>query len=619
MCGIAGFISQRLNSSHLDRLTCAVTHRGPDAHGYFHDADSGVHLGHRRLSIIDLSEAGNQPFYSADGRYVMVYNGELYNFLELREKYKLPARTSSDTEVVIELLAKFGINIINEFNGMFTIALWDKVEKSLTLVRDRFGKKPLLYFHNGDEIIFSSELKSFFTLPVKWEINKEALKDYLFLEYIPGENSILENVKKLEPGHYLQFKGGKSVIYQYYNIYEKIGPANKGEPNEKLFIDEFEELLDSSIRYRSISDVPIGTFLSGGTDSSLICAILQKQAVQPVKSFTIGFDVAKYDETTYANAVAAILGTNHKVFNITNASSLAIVDKLVDYYDEPFAAPSCIPSYLVCNKAREAVTVAMSGDGGDELFMGYGYYSVYKKLKPIYKYMPSIGRNLLSQALKMKGGKYERGSRLFQLQGGDDVFVRIWAEEQYMFTEPEISRLVGEKYNNTTITTEWQKINQLPLDDFQKISLLDITKYLAHNLLYKMDSASMANSLEVRNPLLDYRLMEFALNTPTSLKIKNGEQKYLMKKLLERYLPKELVYRKKWGFPAPVGEWLYGDLKHLPDQWLNKDRITKQGLLDYSEVKKWLDEFRTGKVYHSKRIWSLIIFQMWYEKYFAKA
>jgi asparagine synthase (glutamine-hydrolysing) len=257
----------------------------------------------------------------------------------------------------------------------------------------------------------------------------------------------------------------------------------------------------------------------------------------------------------------------------------------------------------------------MSGDGGDELFMGYGHYNLYKRLKKIYNVVPSIGRNLLSSLLYMRKGKFERGSRLFKLKNDDNLMVRIWAEEQYMFTEPEISELLGESYSHQSLMPKWENINSMPIDDFEKISLFDYSQYLSHNLMYKMDSASMANSLEVRNPYLDYRVVELAMNMPLSCKINNGEQKYLMKKLLERFLPKHLVYRTKWGFPAPVGDWLYKELKHLPDIWLNEDRIRKQGIFNPKEVRKWVTTFQSGKHYHYKRLWSLIIFQMWHQEY----
>lgn len=618
MCGIGGFVSNRLTREHLNKMTCTVRHRGPDAEGFYFDESTGIGLGHRRLSIIDLSESANQPFFSSDGRYVVVYNGELYNFQELKLKYKILTKTNSDTEVVVELLAKYGLNALQDFNGMFSIAMWDIEKQELVLIRDRVGKKPLLYYHNNNEIIFSSELKSFFTLPVSWSVNKEALKDYLFLEYVPGNHSIIQDIQKLPPGHYLKFQKGKKSVTPYYELLSKINPAQTNANNETFHLNAFYDVLSSSVKYRKISDVPLGAFLSGGTDSSLVCAVLQEQNHQPINTFTIGFDVAKFDETKYANEVAGLLHTNQKVFHLTDKDSLSIVDKLVQYYDEPFAAPSCIPSYLVCNRARQNVTVAMSGDGGDELFMGYGYYNVYKQLKKIYKRVPSVGRRLLSFLLYIKGGKYERASRLLQFTGSDDLMVKIWSEEQYMFNEKEISLLLGESYKHQSLLPAWQKINSMPVDDFEKISLFDYTQYLSHNLLYKMDSASMANSLEVRNPYLDYRLVELVMNMPLSCKVKNGEQKYLMKKLLERYLPKHLVYRRKWGFPAPLGEWLYKELKHLPDIWLNENRIKEQGIFNHKQVNKWVTTFRQGKHYHYKRIWALIIFQMWYDEYMVK-
>ena len=614
MCGIAGFISHRFTREHLQQITTALQHRGPDAAGFFYDSNTGAALGHRRLSIIDLSEAANQPFYSHDGRYVMIYNGEVYNYKEVASKYKIEARTNSDSEIILEAYAKAGAECLNDFNGMFAVAIWDKQNESLLIARDRFGKKPLVYYHKGNDFAFASELKALLQLPVEKKINLTALQDYFFLEYIPDAKSILQGFYKLPKGHYLTLKNGVLAVKSYYKFAEKIIDRPLPQRNEAAVLDEFEDLLASAVKYRQVSDVPIGAFLSGGTDSSLICALFQKQNTNPVNTFTIGFDVEGYDESGYAAQVAQILHTNHKETHLTEKSSIAIVDRIVEYYDEPFAAPSTIPSYLVCREARKNVTVAMSGDGGDELFMGYGYYDIYRKIKRLYRMDAGVGRHAIKTFFGLMGSRYTRASRLFNLPS-ENLLTHIWSEQQYMFSEKEIKSLLQLSSTELSIKEDWAAIDKMPLSDFEKISLFDIEQYLAYNLFYKMDSASMANSLEVRNPYVDYRLMEFSYNLPEHFKINNGTPKYLMKKLLERYLPKELVYRKKWGFPAPLGNWLSGELSYLIDKWLTPQRIRQQGLLNEKDVAKYVTEFRNGKKYHDKRLWSMIFFQMWYSKY----
>ncbi len=544
----------------------------------------------------------------------MVYNGEIYNYKEVAAKYHIQQRTASDSEVLIEAFAKTGTGCFNDLNGMFALAIWDTQEKKLFLARDRFGVKPLVCYQKNGDFIFASELKAILHLPVEKKINPVALQDYLFLEYIPQANCILEDFYKLPKGHYLIWENGKTQVHQYYNFLDKIDPHPAPVKTEGQAMDEFEELMASSVKYRQISDVPIGAFLSGGTDSSLICSLFQKQNINPVNTFTIGFDVKGYDESGYASSVAAILKTRHSETRLSDKTSIGIADHIMDYYDEPFAAPSTIPSYLVCKVARTKATVAMSGDGGDELFMGYGYYALYRKVKRIFRLDAGLGRKMIKSIFNKMGSRYARASRLFALPS-KDLFPHLWGEQQYMFSEKEIGELLAIRETSLTIKDAWRQIDSMKLSDYEKISLFDIEQYLAYNLLYKMDIASMANSLEVRNPFLDYRVMEYSFNLPEQFKIYRGTAKYLMKKLLERYLPHELVYRRKWGFPAPVGDWLLKELSCLVDRWLNSSYIQQQGIFTDQYVQRLVYEFRNGKKYHDKRIWSLICFNMWYSKY----
>ncbi len=544
----------------------------------------------------------------------MIFNGEVYNFREIKEKYGINTHTTSDSEVILEAFALKGIDCVNDFNGMFSLAIWDTTDKKLWLLRDRFGVKPMVYYHKGNEFVFASELKTLLKLPLPRVINKQALQDYLFLEYVPDAHSILQDFYKLPKGHYLVADKNGINIRSYYNFEDKIAPRPLADRDESKVLDEFDELLGSAVQYRQISDVPIGAFLSGGTDSSLICALFQKQNTNPVNTFTIGFDVEGYDESGYASRVAKILHTNHSETHLTEKNSMSIVDRIVDYYDEPFAAPSTIPSYLVCQVARKNVTVAMSGDGGDELFMGYGYYDIYRKIKRAFRVDAGIGRHVVKTVFKAMGPRYERAARLFGLPS-KDLLPHLWSEQQYMFSEKEIGSLLDTKDTHLSIKDSWRKIEKMNLSDFEKISLFDIEQYLAYDLLYKMDAASMASSLEVRNPYLDYRVMEYSFNLPQHFKVRNGTAKYLMKKLLERYLPHDLVYRRKWGFPAPIGSWLSGDLSYLIDKWLDPKRISAQGIFNEKVISKYVTDFKQGKTFHDKRVWSLIFFQMWYSKY----
>lgn len=615
MCGIAGFIdpSRNWNKEQLLAATSALSHRGPDAYGtYF---ENGIGLGHRRLSIIDLSQNANQPMFSHDKRYVMVFNGEIYNYRELASKYfkNQHFKTTSDSEVILELFALKGIDFVHDLNGMFAIAIYDTVENELFIFRDRIGIKPLVYYKNDNQFAFASELKALLKLDISKEIDITSLQDYLFLEYVPSDRSIFKSIKKLPAGHYIKVSEKDFTIYCYYDLAEKINWNNS--INTKNINEQFKELLFSSVSMQTVSDVPLGAFLSGGTDSSLICAAFQAQSNVPVNTFTIGFNVPEFDESIYAGKVADILKTNHRLTISSETEALNYVDKLADAYDEPFATPSTLPSMLVCNKARDFVTVAMSGDGGDELFMGYGYYVWYQRLQKIHKIGGNAAIKMSSILLSMLGNRAKRASRILDYADFGSIWPHVWSQEQYMFNEQEISILLNKKYKHTTIMDEWQNINDMPLHPFEKISLFDLKNYLSNNLLYKMDIASMYSGLEVRVPLLDHRLIEFSASLPINMKINNGEQKYLLKKTLEDFLPHNLIYRKKWGFPAPLHKWLKTDLAFLIEKYLNKDYIRKQDIFNYNFIENIIYKYRSGGEFHYKRIWALIFFQLWYEKY----
>lgn len=614
MCGIAGFFSKNYSEASLQKMTDALAHRGPDASNYFVDTEKGIGLGHRRLSIIDLSDAANQPFYSHCGRYVMVFNGEIYNYKELAPKLPFQFKTSSDTEVLLQAFVHFGDDFVNHLNGMFAIAIYDTEAEELKLFRDRIGIKPLYFYQKGNDFAFASETKALLQLEIDQEINLDALKDYLFLEYIPTSKSIFKYIRKLEAGHRLSInKSGSFSISSYYNLLDKFDKKPDIQLNQAK--EEFEALFLESVSYRSISDVPIGAFLSGGTDSSLVCVAFQSQNTKPINSFNIAFKEADYDESHWAQKVAEQLHTNHHIKESTANDSLELIKNLPKHYCEPFASVSTTPTLQVSQYARQNVTVALSGDGGDELFMGYGYYQWYNRLAKVQKLGGSLGRKLTSIVLNFGNARQQRAARVFDAPDLERMWLHVWSQEQYMFSEKEISSLFGESYQHETLLQDWQTIEKLPLTPFEKISAFDLRHYLPNNLLHKVDVASMAHSLEVRVPFLDHRLIEYSMNLPQSLKIQGGEQKYLLKKVLEDFLPKDLIYRTKWGFPAPFEHWLQDELQPLIAYYLNEAVLQKQGIFNPSFVTQLLKEFASGKTYHFKRIWALLYFQLWYEEY----
>jgi asparagine synthase (glutamine-hydrolysing) len=602
-------------------MAAKLAHRGPDAEGFYFDDtnDFSTGLAHRRLSILDLSSIANQPMLSHDGNFLMVFNGEVYNYQELA-KEKLPGivfKTHSDSEVILECFSKYGTACFNWFNGMFSIGFWDIGQQKLTVVRDRFGVKPLTYFCDQHTFIFASELKAFDDLPIQKTLNIQAVKDYFFLDYIPKTQTVYNEIHKLSNGHLLEYSKPEGLkISCWYNLAEKYN-LQKAQVSEADATEQFDELLNSAVKLRMISDVKLGSFLSGGTDSSLIAAKFQQNSSIPVETFTIGFDVQAYDESIYAKQVAGILKTAHHEFKVDENHCLSQLDAVVAAYDEPFVGPSTIPTLIVCEKARQLVTVALSGDGGDELFFGYNWYKRYDQLIKIYRYSNTNVRNIAAGIMKKMGVKYRRGSALLECSDERKLLLHLVSQEQEMFSEKEIGQLFNTDYTHETLLADWQNIDKMPIDNKEKISLFDVNNYLANNLMYKMDIASMANSLEVRLPFLDYRLVEFSINLPVNLKTKNGTQKFLMKKDLERYLPNELVYRKKWGFPAPVGQWLKGKLSYLIDEHLlNKKMIAQQGIFNYNFIENLVTRFKNGEPYLGKKIWSLVIFQRWYKQHY---
>jgi asparagine synthase (glutamine-hydrolysing) len=610
MCGIAGFISPQLKEAQLHLITRALQHRGPDAEGFYFEETlkANIGLGHRRLSILDLSAAGNQPFFSKDGRYVMVYNGEMYNFREVAEKYKISMQTSSDTEVIIEAFAKHGISCVQDFNGMFAMAIWDRQDAKMYLIRDRVGIKPLYYYQREGTFAFASELKSLFKLPVEKEINSSAVFNFLHLGYIPGSETIYNSCKKLKPGHYAIVTANEVIVKSYWQIEDKLKPKTFGD--EKVAKEELDNLLQTSVAYCMISDVPLGVFLSGGIDSSLVAAIAQKQSALPVKTFSIAFEDKKYNEAPYAKQVADQIGSQHHEFTVTEKEAICLADSLLDVYDEPYADSSAIPTMMVSKFARKEVTVALSGDGGDELFMGYGFYYWARRLQ---NPLLSFFRKPVGAALRLSGNKrFERASTLFNYPSVEKRKSHIFSQEQYYFTENEINGLLkdkGEVNFDQSIHYAGRKFSWA-----EEQSFFDIKNYLPEELLVKTDRASMQYSLEVRVPLLDHRLVEFALNLSPELKLREQTGKYLLKQVLYNYLPESLFNRPKWGFAVPLGKWLKGDLRYLIDKYLDRQVVEECGLVNTEKVESLKKAFFGGKDYLYTRVWALVILHKWYKE-----
>lgn len=612
MCGIVGYIGDKWNEGQLRKAVACLQHRGPDAEGFFTDKNCG--LGHRRLAIIDLSEEAGQPFHDASGRYVLIFNGEIYNFRQVRNQLNFTPRTDSDTEVILEAYKQWGDDFVHQLNGMFAMAIYDRESGTLKLWRDRVGIKPLYYFWDGKSFAFASEIKALLQLGIPKKIRKEAIGDFLFLESIPAPLTIYEQVCQLENGHQLILNQRKLEEKTWYYLPEKVLAASS-TGNEKEHTEAFLSAFRQSVQHRLVSDVPVGAFLSGGADSSMVCAMFNEVASSPFEALTIGFEDAAFDETDYARKVAGHLGINHEVRTLQGTEALEIIQKLAGHYDQPYASGSAIPSLLVCRETRKNVTVALSGDGGDELFMGYGHYHWYRRLKKMNKLGGKLGRKLTAAMLRQMDHRKQRAARVIDYE--EPFWLSVWSQEQYMFSQKEISALLGNTYKHQTLNGMWNKIEELPVDFETKISYFDILHYLPNNLLHKMDVASMAHSLEVRLPFLDHELVERMMRVPTELKLHGDTDKYLLKKGLGHYLPDPLIYRKKWGFPAPVGAYMKKDIRFLVDRLLNKDRLKQQDIFDPNEVHRYIDAFMGGKHYHEKRVWALLEFQLWYEEYMA--
>jgi asparagine synthase (glutamine-hydrolysing) len=646
MCGIAGFWTPGgLDESAvttLGQMTAAIRHRGPDDEGCWLDHRVGLALGHRRLSIIDLSPEGHQPMTSCDGRYVIVFNGEIYNFRDLRaqlEAYGARFRGQSDTEVMLAAIERYGIErAVRQFAGMFAFALFDRLENRLHLVRDRLGEKPMYYGWSGDVLVFGSELKALRQHPAwRGEIDRGALALFLRHAYVPAPYSIYKGIRKVLPGTVLTFQLGEArtepteAAYWSARNAAESGLAQGWSDSETDLLDEIDRLLREAVRREMIADVPLGAFLSGGVDSSLVVALMQAESTRPVRTFTIGFDEPEYNEAEHAKAVARHLGTDHTELYVRPSEALAVVPTLPTLYDEPFGDSSEIPTFLVSQLARRHVTVSLSGDGGDELFGGYDRYFLARRAWNLLRIVPRSGRRAVAGAIQsIAPARWDSALRLTGLAQWPRAARRITGDRVH-----KAARLLSfetEEGMYLDFMTHWRDPAGITLGGVEpptaftnprggveldgplsKMMYLDLLTYLPDDILVKVDRASMGVSLESRAPFLDHRVVELAWRIPPRLRVRDGRGKWPLRKLLHRYVPDALVNRPKMGFGVPIDHWLRGPLKEWAGALLDHSRLKREGYFDPLPIgRKWAEHQDGSRNWHYL-LWDVLMFQAWLE------
>ncbi len=637
MCGLVGSYKSCQDEASLKKtiksMIASLHHRGPDDNGYWLESNLGLGLGHTRLAIQDLSAAGRQPMTSHSGRFKMVFNGEIYNHFDLRDLLRDENFNSwigySDTETLLAGFEHWGIKeTIIKSKGMFAFAIYDSKLNTLTLGRDRMGEKPLYYGWQGDSFVFASELKALKVHPDFLNIvNRKALTDYLKYSYVPGIQCIFDGIKKLEPGSLLNLslEDQNLKIENYWDLTAVISESKNLEYDGNIedALNTLEMHLSKSIKKQMLSDVPLGAFLSGGVDSSTVVSLMQSQSDKPINTFSIGFDIKGFNEAEHAKSVASHLGTNHKELYVTSEMALDVVQKLPSLYDEPFADSSQIPTYLVSKMASKYVTVALSGDAGDELFCGYNRYLATRKLWPVIKFFPLKIRKVLAYFLILIpesawnkifyvlpfgknwahiGQKIHKGASVLKAKNLNDLYTLLISQ----WDKPEQIVLGG-------INQDTEKIdqNKLQLCDVEYMMAKDISGYLCDDILVKVDRAAMGNSLETRVPMLDHDLVSYAWSLPLSLKLKDGVSKWPLRQILYRYVPKSLIDRPKVGFAVPLDEWLRGPLLNWANELLNPELINSQGFFNNRLIQEKWEQHKNGKYNFSNQLWSILIFQAW--------
>ena len=647
MCGLTGFLDldRRLAVEQLagiaQRMSDSIAHRGPDDAATWVDAEAGLGLGFRRLSIIDVSPLGRQPMHSAGGRFVIVYNGEIYNAPELRQQLEAEGsvfRGHSDTEAMLEGFERWGIaRTLDSIAGMFAIALWDRQSRSLSLIRDRLGKKPLYFGRLGRTFFFGSQPKSFFPHP-DWrgEIDRDSLTAFMRFGYVPAPRSIFKGLVSVRPGEWVEVRGGEVVARRLYWDARAVAAAALAEPMELVdeeAIARFQTLLSGAVARRLVSDVPLGAFLSGGVDSSAVVALMQANSTARVKTFSIGFNEGAYDESRHARAVAEHLGTDHHELRVSPREAIDAIPAMPLYYDEPFADGSQIPTYLLSKLTREHVTVALSGDGGDELLAGYTRYRTGRDIARVIRAIPAALRpgvagairgapaavwRLLEPLVPGRLGQSPLSARMrrfsgYMVDGGEEAMFRDlvgqWAEPEHLV-----------RGGREPVDDLWQGALAERVPDFgRRMQLIDAITYLPDDILVKVDRASMAVGLEARAPLLDRAVVEFTWGLPDRFLTRNGETKWLLRQVLYAHVPKALIERPKMGFGLPMDEWLRGPLRDWAEDLLDARSVEADGLVDPAPVRQLWAEHLSGRTAGQYRLWCVLMFQAWKRHWLAPA
>ena len=639
MCGIIGLWilngEPRLRRL-IKEMTETLHHRGPDAGGVFQDPETGVALGHRRLAILDLSERGAQPMHSACGRYVISFNGEIYNHLALRKDLEscrsVDWRTTSDTETLVECFASWGVAAtLKRAVGMFAIALWDRRERALTLARDRFGEKPLYYGFVGQgtrtSFVFGSELKALRAHPdFDNPIDKGSLDLFLRFSYVPAPYSIYQDVSKLEPGSILSISAGalakRAPQVERYWSYPAVVAAARANPvkDEREGLALLQKALEEAVAGQLIADVPVGAFLSGGVDSSTVVALIQAQSSRAIKTFTVGFEEAGFDEAPFARKVAKHLGTDHSELYVTPKDTQAVIPSLPEMYDEPFGDSSQIPTSIICKAARREVTVALSGDAGDEMLGGYHRYILGPKLTRSVQAVPGPLRKPLGQIIRkamdlspVANGLLRFKDKIYKLEGAlhrsDDA---DWLYRALVTVQSEETRLVPGAPRLPTLLDRRELAKGLSAPE-ERMMLLDSLTYLPDDILTKVDRAAMAVGLETRIPMLDHHVAEICWRLPLAMKIRNGKTKWALRQILYKHVPATLIERPKAGFAIPIGLWIRGPLRDWAETLLAPSRIRSEGYLEPSIVQELWRDHRSARRNCTEQLWNYLMFQAWLE------